>query len=498
MNTSTRTPFPAACRYLGPAAPDTPITVTLVFRHRAPPAPAGTRGAAMSREAFAQAHGADPAALTRVRALAGRHGLEEVDCQPQRRILRLRGSAQQIGTMFGVSPAHYAMGDSDQRVLGVAQAPNLPDPSVIAVLGLDQRPVAKPHFRPLLTTGTASFTPPELGALYGFPAGTDGGGQTIAIIELGGGYREDDLSSYFASLGIAGPTVTPIAVDGAGNAPGGAADGEVALDIEVAGALAPAARLAVYFAPNTDAGFFDAISQAAHDTGQQPSVISISWGGPEDNWSAASREAMESALQDAVAMGVTVTVAAGDDGATDGQSDGQLHVDYPAASPCVLACGGTRLIASAGTIGSETVWNESASGNGATGGGVSRIFARPAWQAGMNVPATPDGFQGRGVPDVAGVADPLTGYRIRLDGQDLVYGGTSAVAPLWAALVARLNQSLGHDLGDGHASLYPLDGQGFHDITQGDNGHYRAGKGWDACTGLGSPDGTALRSALAG
>lgn len=498
MNTATRMTRPAVARYLGPAAPDTPITVTLVFRHRAQPPTPRAGGAAMSREVYAQAHGADPEAMSRVRAMAGQHGLQEVDCQPQRRMLQLRGTAQQIGAMFKVMPAHYAGADGSEKIVGLTETPTLPDPDLIAVLGLDQRPIAKPHFRRLLTQGTASFTPPELGALYRFPSGTDGDGQTLAIIELGGGYRDDDLKSYFASLGVAQPTVTAIGVDGADNAPGDAADGEVVLDIEVAGALAPAAQLAVYFAPNTDAGFFNAISQAAHDTRQRPSVMSISWGGPEDSWTSASREAMESALQDAVAMGVTVTVAAGDDGSSDGQGDGQVHVDYPASSPYALACGGTRLSASSGVIDSETVWNESAGGNGATGGGVSRFFARPDWQANAAVPTGSSGFQGRGVPDVAGVADPLTGYRIRLNGQDLVYGGTSAVAPLWAALAARLNQSLGRSLGDLHPVLYPLDGHGFHDITEGDNGHYRAGKGWDACTGLGSPDGTALLEALNG
>ncbi|MBU6478418.1 MAG: S53 family peptidase, partial [Xanthomonadaceae bacterium] len=253
-----------------------------------------------------------------------------------------------------------------------------------------------------------------------------------------------------------------------------------------------------YFAPNTDQGFYDAITQAAQGSSPPAMVMSISWGGPEDSWSTASRNAMETALEDAAALGVTVCVAAGDGGSGDGESDGQPHVDYPAASPSVLACGGTRLMSSGGAIASEVVWNETAAGEGATGGGVSQVFALPTWQASAGIPAAPNGFAGRGVPDVAGNADPLTGYEILVDGQSEVVGGTSAVAPLWAGLVARLNQQLGKSLGLANAALYGTGGNGFRDIIQGDNGAYAAGPGWDACTGWGSPNGTALLAALSG
>jgi kumamolisin len=205
---------------------------------------------------------------------------------------------------------------------------------------------------------------------------------------------------------------------------------------------------------------------------------------------------METALEDAAALGVTVSVAAGDGGSSDGESDGQPHADFPATSPSVLACGGTRLSSSGDTITGEVVWNETAADEGATGGGVSTVFALPTWQANANVPAAPNGFVGRGVPDVAGNADPLTGYDVLVDGQSEVVGGTSAVAPLWAGLIARLNQQLGKSLGLVNAALYGTEGNGFRDITQGNNGAYQAGAGWDACTGWGSPDGTALLTAL--
>jgi kumamolisin len=294
--------------------------------------------------------------------------------------------------------------------------------------------------------------------------------------------------------------VTAVGVDGATNQPGvdTNADGEVMLDIEVVGAVANGASIAVYFTPNTDQGFIDALSTAVHDTTRKPSVISISWGQSEDSWSAQARTQMEQILTEAAALGVTVTVAAGDNGSTDSVSDGQQHVDFPASAPHALACGGTRLNASGATITTETVWNDP--GDGATGGGVSRQFALPSYQAAAAVPDNVDtGQPGRGVPDVCGDADPQTGYTIRVDGADETIGGTSAVAPLWAGLIARLNQGLGAPLGFVQPRLYPLLGSaGFHDITSGDNGGYSAGPGWDACTGLGSPDGSALLTELAG
>jgi kumamolisin len=290
-----------------------------------------------------------------------------------------------------------------------------------------------------------------------------------------------------------------VSVGGAQNQPGTDADGEVMLDIEVAGAVAPATQIAVYFANNTDQGFHDAIAQAAHDAVRKPGIISISWGGSEDSWTQQALDAMNAALQDAAAMGVTVTVAAGDDGATDGAQDNDLHVDFPASSPYVLACGGTTLTASGGTISSEQVWNELANGNGATGGGVSRLNPLPSYQNSAGVPPQPKtNFQGRGVPDVCGDADPTTGYVVRVDGRDTVVGGTSAVAPLWAGLVALINQQLAQAVGFLNPAIYGFNGNGVNDVTTGNNGYYNAGPGWDACTGLGSPDGVALSKALQG
>ena len=442
-----------------------------------------------------------------------RLGASVTDADPATRRLRVSGTAGNLARIFGTRLQHVTSVAPNRDTVthrqrtGPLSVPAALDGVVTAVLGLDDRPAGRAQFH--LTpaaVANVSYTPLQLGSIYNFPAGTDGSGQTIAIIELGGGFDQADLDTYFSSLGITGPQVTAVGVDGAANGPGGdprGADGEVLLDIEVAGALAPGAAIKVYFAPNTDAGFVDAVNQAAHGT-PTPAAISISWGQNEDQWTAQARMAMDSAFVDATLLGVTVTVAAGDNGSADATADGKDHVDFPASSPHALGCGGTRLLAdpATGMVGAETVWNDSSSS--ATGGGVSDTFALPAWQdqvtvtAGTAPPALP---QGRGVPDVAAVADPQTGYQIRVDGTDMVMGGTSAVAPLWAALIARLAQHQGHGLGLLQPAIYTsvparVAARGFRDITQGSNGSYRATSGWDACTGLGVPDGTALLAAL--
>ncbi len=509
---SERTP-PRNCQPVGAVAPDEPVSVTVVLRRKgaepAMPQP-GKRYVHLTREQFKDLHGADPADIAMVEQFAKKYQLTVVDSNVAKRRVILSGTASQMATAFDTSLVTYrntVTGHSFRGRTGTLSIPMELAPFVIAVLGLDTRQIAKPHFRigGRIQPGAApagTFTPPQVAALYNFPAGVTGKGQTIAIIELGGGYSTSDLQTYFSGLGVSQPNVTSVSVDGGQNSPGSDADGEVMLDIEVSGSIAYGANIVVYFAPNTDQGFIDAITDGVHDTTNKPSVISISWGGPEDSWTAQSQTAMNSALQDAAALGVTVAVACGDNGSSDGQSDGKLHTDFPACSPYSLACGGTTLAGSGNAISSETVWNETANNEGATGGGVSTVFPLPSYQNSAGVPKQPQtGFAGRGTPDVAGDADPSTGYQIRYDGQDAVVGGTSAVAPLWAALAALMNEKLGSAVGFLNPKLYPLNEAGFHDITSGSNddsglGYYSAGPGWDACSGLGSPDGTALLSAL--
>jgi kumamolisin len=239
----------------------------------------------------------------------------------------------------------------------------------------------------------------------------------------------------------------------------------------------------------------DALTTAVHDKTHKPSVVSISWGGPENSWTAQAMTAFDSAAQDAAALGVSVCAASGDSGSSDGVTDGANHVDFPASSPHILACGGTTLNSSNGKITSETVWNDGAQG-GAGGGGYSVQFPLPAWQAAAKIKPPANG--GRGVPDVSGDADPETGYKVLVDGQSLVFGGTSAVAPLWSGLIALMNQKLGKPVGFLQPTLYTLASStgAFHDITVGNNGAFKAGPGWDAASGLGSPSGQNLLTAL--
>ncbi|MDT8915278.1 S53 family peptidase [Amycolatopsis sp. PS_44_ISF1] len=499
---------PAGAEVLGPVGAAEPVTATVVVRRRAELDPELVAGpGTITPGELAERYGAAEEDLRHVQAVLTAAGLLITATHAGSRRLSVSGSAQAMAQVFGteLNLVRYPGSGEHRARSGDLHLPAELAGVVVGVLGLDERPQARAQFRVHAEpAGSPGFTPDQLGPLYGFPDGTDGTGQTIAIIELSGGFKPEDLTAFFGGLGIPVPPVTAVAVDGAGNAPTGdpsSADGEVLLDIEVAGALAPKATQLVYFAPNTDQGFLDAVSTAVHAT-PTPTVVSISWGQSEDQWTPQARTAMDQAFADAAALGVTVCVASGDNGSSDGQSDGAQHVDFPASSPHALACGGTRLEATPPTtITAETVWNTP--GGGSTGGGVSEVFPTPGFQASAGVPARAGGGPGRGVPDVAGNADPATGYRILVDGRPSVIGGTSAVAPLWAALLCRLAQSAGRRFGLVQTQLYSgitagAGRPGFRDITSGTNGAYSATTGWDACTGLGTPDGAALLAVLGG
>lgn len=513
---SERAPLPGS-RAVGPADPTERLQVTVLLRRRAQQsfrerlsklAEGNSSSEPLSREQFASRFGAEPADITAIKAFAASHGLTVVQEHADRRTVLLSGTVAQLEAAFGVKLQRFEHPSGTYRGReGCIELPSELGGIVEAVLGLDNRPQARTHFRlrgnhtrrPQATG--AAFSPIQLASLYNYPR-ADGQGQCIGIIELGGGFTQADLDAYFGSLGVPSPKVTAVSVDGGANAPTGDAngpDGEVMLDIEVIGAIAPGANIAVYFAPNTDAGFLDAVTAAVHDTTNKPSVISISWGSAESNWTAQSMTAMDDAFQAAATLGVTICVASGDNGSDDGVADGGDHVDFPASSPYVLACGGTSLKATNSSISSEVVWNNGANG-GAGGGGASSFFPVPAWQSGVTITnasgvATP--LRNRGVPDVSGDADPQTGYNVRIDGTDTVIGGTSAVAPLWAGLLARINQLAGKPVGYIQPQLYQ-NPKALRDITQGNNGDFRASPGWDACTGLGSPDGEMVAGIFTG
>jgi kumamolisin len=509
---SERAPMPNATT-VGAPDPNALMHVSVVLRPRSGGKKQPSlekliaKGERLTREEYAARYGADPADVSQVTAFASQHGLTVAQVNSAARTVLLTGRTADFAQAFQVhfEQCEYKGRQFRQRT-GAVNIPADLSGIVTSVHGLDNRPQAQAHFRLAQASPSAtsvSYTPLQIAKAYSFPSG-NGAGQTIGIIELGGGYAQSDLQTFFSGLKLAVPKVIAVSVDGAQNAPTGDPNGpdtEVALDIEVAGAVAPGATIVVYFAPNTDAGFLDAINQAATDNVNKPSVISISWGGPESTWTAQSLQSYNSALQAAASVGVTVCVACGDNGSTDGVSDGNDHVDFPASSPYSLACGGTSLKISGSSISSEVVWNDGASG-GATGGGVSETFPLPSWQSNANVPPSAStNFKGRGVPDVAGDADPETGYQVQADGSSFPVGGTSAVAPLWSGLLALINAAGMKPVGYINPTLYQTvatSSGSFRDITSGNNGDYSAGPGWDACTGWGSPIGTGLEAGLSG
>ncbi|HTS34110.1 MAG TPA: S53 family peptidase [Candidatus Solibacter sp.] len=495
--------IPAEAVYVGPVEPGERIEVSVYLRPRKSLAtnlmPSGAPRR-MTRKSYAEEYGARSEHVAGVESFAKAHGLLVVESDPTKRRVVLAGSASAVAEAFGVELGRYKLaGQAFRGRRGAIKIPAGLADVIQSVHGLDDRRQANPHvrFRPHTDPGTAVYTPPQVAGLYDFPEDGDGTGQCIGLIELGGGFVQADLDAYFSQLELPSPRVTAFSVDGGGNSPGDSDDVEVMLDIEVAGGVAPGANIVVYFAPNSDRGFIDAITDAVFDTVNHLSVISISWGGAESSWTTQSLQAMNQAIQAGGALGITICVASGDDGSRDLTSDGLAHVDFPASSPFSLGCGGTTLLSANGEISSETAWSQ----NGATGGGISDAFDLPSWQQQANIPpsANPGGRVGRGVPDVAAVADPDTGYLIRVDGVEGVVGGTSAAAPLWAGLIALINEQLVDPVGFINPNLYQnliVQADVTRDIVEGNNGAYFAGLGWDACTGLGSPDGEDCMAAL--
>lgn len=322
------------------------------------------------------------------------------------------------------------------------------------------------------------LTPIQVAKAYNFPTpGPSLKDKVVAIIELGGGYDPSKVYDYCRSLGVKTPQLFGHNVDTGSNDPGGDtdADGEVCLDVDIVAAVAPGVKILVMFAPNTTNGFIDAI-YACSNYFLKPDVVSISWGAPENSWDSAAVEAMNNAIQACVNAGINVFVAAGDDGSSDGEVGN--NVDFPSSSPHSISCGGTKLILNAdGTRHSEVVWNELLLGEGATGGGKSTIFP------------------GRTVPDIAGNADPNSGYTISVNGDDQAIGGTSAVAPLMAALNVILNSNL-QDPATNFLSTISANPDVCFDVVSGNNGAFGATKGKDDCSGYGVPDGTKLLAKL--
>ena len=538
-------PRPDTVKNLGPVKPEKSLTVTIYLRRDPFATPAPTAHALgrlapsarpyLSAEEAVAVFGAAPADLETVTAFARERGMEVKEQSIAKRLVRVTGTVAQLNEAFAVELCHY---EHPQEGIYRSHAEEVKLPASLAgvvegVLGLDNRKMVhtRPHpskqraakkkggkgVAPALPPNT--YTPPMLAKLFDFPAG-DGAGQCVAVLAFNGevmstgqsaagGYDPEALKNYFTgTLEQTAPTFTDVVVQGPGNKPGGGegddVTGEVLLDLCTVGALVPGADIAVYFTEFTEEGWVNAIKAAVSDTTNKPSVLSISYGNPEDDeakglWSAPALQLANDAFEQAAAQGITICCASGDNGSGDEEGASTPHVDFPASSPWVLGCGGIRLEADAatGTISAEQVWNDGP--DSATGGGVSRLFAVPEWQAEANVPPNADGSgkTGRGVPDVAGLSDPETGlWVLGPNGQDGAVGGTSAAAPLWSALVTLLNGLTGTRLGFCNPQLYAHLKEGLVDIVKGNNGSYAARAGWDACTGWGRPNGALLLQTL--
>jgi kumamolisin len=487
------------------------VTVTIVLRRRNELPAEGTQGPErMGREEFAARYGGDPADIEQVAQFTLRNDLRVVRADAASRRVWVEGTVAALQRAFGVR-LQTVEGTALRLRKGPVMIPAGLLGIVSGVFGLDNRPQARPHIvvaDDLAASGgesaQAGYTALDLAALYNFPRGVNGRGETIGILELGGGYWPTDLVTYFRDLGLGVPSLTDVSVNGATNNPGHNRDHdqEVALDIAVAGGCAPGAKLVVYFAPPDDRGYLDCVYNAVHDAVNELTVLTTSWGAAEAHHTSMYMLNVDAVLTDAAALGISVFAASGDNGSSDGVHDRAAHVDFPASSPHATGCGGTHLDSSDLVITNEYVWNNGH--GGATGGGVSDQFTLPRWQEDLGVPRSvnphpgPDHGFGRGVPDVAGAADDSPGFRIFVDGAYLTTGGTSGVAPMWAGLAALLNQALGREIGALNPLIYRHRAglSGFRDITWGVNGAYSARRGWDACTGFGSPNGVDLLAAL--
>jgi hypothetical protein len=513
---TNRSPVPGATR-VGDADPAERASVSIRLRRRpgAPPlgdpAQSAEPPARLTPEEFAATYGADPADIERIETFGREHGLTVEESSIPRRTVVLAGTVAQLSEAFAVELGRYQTEQTTYRGReGHVHLPADLAPIVEGVFGLDNRQQARPLFRPAATAqAVTALTPPEVAKLYDFPSGISAAGQCIGLLEFGGGYHPADITAWFTGLGLTPPTLADVGVDGAANSPGSPDDTEVVLDIDVAGAVAQGARIAVYFAPWTEQGWVDVVSTAIHDAVNRPGVISISWGWPELEsilgltWTQAAMNAVSATFQEAAVLGVTVLAASGDQGSDCQIGDHHAHVIYPGCDPYLTSCGGTEIENVSGTSFSEVLWND----NGASGGGVSVNFAVPAWQASVPVPASVnDGHRGRGIPDVAGNADPNSGYMLTQNGGRIgPIGGTSATAPLYAGLVALLNAHLNDRAGYLNPTLYQVAASGvFRDVnccgSNAFNGApgYPVGNGWDATTGLGSINGMLLLDALQG
>lgn len=432
-------------------------------------------------------------------------------------ILWLKGTFDEVSATFDVGFEFRQEGDLRlYRPNREPEVPNWAAPWICGIVGLENVARLTPNFRsPKSTDQLANngqgFFPADLETAYQFPANNLGSGQTLGLLEFSNGYSLQDVTAFWQSMNITPPQLDFVSVDGTPNDGGvNSYDMEATLDVEWAGALAPAAHLVVYEASSgtSDQSFgmsvLKALDYAIHDTTYAPHILSISYGDGESQFPSAELQAWEQAILEGTLLGVTTFVASGDQGAYGLHELGWPipHVDAPASCPHAVAVGGTHLVLNAdGSIQSETGWTDT-NNNGASGGGISQVFPVPSYQSSLTLPVKSGDKAGRGVPDVAANADPDTGYAVFFQGSQTIVGGTSAASPLWAALCARLNEARAAagagTVGFLNPALYHLGGTNvFREITQGNNNYdgvigYECTPGWNAVTGWGSPQATRL------
>ncbi|MBV8067022.1 MAG: hypothetical protein JO113_03515 [Candidatus Eremiobacteraeota bacterium] len=435
------------------------------------------------RATLAQQTGADPADVELLHRYCARFGIEMVSTYW--RHVTLSGPIQKLVEAFGATAGIYELEDK-RRFRHRSHSLHTP-PEIAAILqsvfGIHQWP--RSHAIGQLQPHTVPPSAKDIVARYQFPD-ADGSGQTVAIVQLRGEFRPADFAACMQSQDVSAKTPIVKRVDNAELTHDTATEKDIesAIDTQIVGALAPGAQIVIYAAPDDERGVLDVIRHVIFDDASRPSILSISFGFPEYLWTPAALAVLDQLFTAAALLGVTVFCASGDNGA-ELDPDGTPHVLAPASSSFAHACGGTQI----DDNGSEIAWPKS-------GGGFSDRVDAPPWQS--EVPSVAAAYKakaGRGVPDVA--AESMPGHRVYFNGTPFAMGGTSAVAPMWAALTARLAQRLGHPLGFFGPLLYSAQTRGaFRAITSGGNDRYQSGPGWNPSTGLGVPIGTTLESLL--
>jgi len=535
---SQRLPLPDA-QATSAANPHQIIDVMIKIRRKQElPDITGRAATTMTRDELAATYGATQDDAQKVIAALTPFGLKATGTDLASRTVTFTGTVGEMEKAFLVKLFNYSHPDGGYRGrTGYLHIPAALDGIVTGVFGLDNRRVArrKKHVTNHLTNQAATtsipaswYTSAQLATHYSFPPG-DGSGQAVGLLEFGGGYFPDDLEHFCQLANISEPTVITVSTDGTSTSAKDGAEGEVMMDIEVIAGVCPKSTIVVYFAAFTEKGWITAIDKATQDRQNNPGVISASWGNPETVyiWSKSAMTAINETLKEAALLGITVCIAAGDDGSSDADTkDGLAHVDFPSSSPYVLAVGGTT-IPKKGVQQPDIVWFEGGGvrndkgASGSTGGGVSAVFPRPSWQSGINIPSVnPAAITGRVIPDLAANADWVASpYLLVVDGGAQPNGGTSAATPLVGALITLINATLKAPNRTGYLTpvLYqaapggPGGGGGggisigaacCTDVTSGDNktataGGYSAGPGYDAASGWGTPVGTALAKAIA-